>query len=426
MARAEHIHPPTPPDPRASFYGWKIVAVAFIVDFVAVGFFFYSYGVFLKPIAAELAGSRFGASLGISVTTAVGAIAAPFVGRALDRMSIKRIMIAGTISIGIGFFLMSRINEIWQFYLTMGTFLGFGMSMMAGLASGKLVTNWFDAKRGTAFGIATVGVSLSGFVMPAIATWLIAEVGWRGGYQVYALSSVAIVVPLVAIFIVNRPEDLGLRPDGGAQPEASKAPDCAAEAHWRTSDVLRERNFWAIAIPFGLALSSLSAVLIHMVPYADDLGISGYRAAAIYSFAAGAGALGKIFFGRLMDLIEARLAILASFGGQLLGLVLLMQGREFGFLLAAGILFGFSMGGVIPLQGAVTGEAFGRLSFGKVTGLLRPVQLPISIIGVPVAGWIFDSTGSYALAFQLFIGFYVAASLLIGALRLKPTDSQRG
>ena len=234
MARAEHIHPPAPPDPRASFYGWKIVAVAFIVDFVAVGFFFYSYGVFLKPIAAELAGSRFGASLGISVTTAVGAIAAPFVGRALDRMSIKRIMIAGTISIGIGFFLMSRINEIWQFYLTMGTFLGFGMSMMAGLASGKLVTNWFDAKRGTAFGIATVGVSLSGFVMPAIATWLIAEVGWRGGYQVYALSSVAIVVPLVAIFIVNRPEDLGLRPDGGAQPEASKAADCAAEAHWRT------------------------------------------------------------------------------------------------------------------------------------------------------------------------------------------------
>ena len=163
-----------------------------------------------------------------------------------------------------------------------------------------------------------------------------------------------------------------------------------------------------------------------MVPYADDLGISGYRAAAIYSFAAGAGALGKIFFGRLMDLIEARLAILASFGGQLLGLVLLMQGREFEFLLAAGILFGFSMGGIIPLQGAVTSEAFGRLSFGKVTGLLRPVQLPISIIGVPVAGWIYDSTGSYALAFQLFIGFYVAASLLIGALRLKPTDSQRG
>jgi MFS family permease len=138
MARPEHLHPRTPPDSRASFYGWKIVAVVFVVDFVAVGFFFYSYGVFLKPIAAELAGSRFGASMGISVSTAVGALAAPFVGRALDRMSIKRIVIAGAISIGIGFFPLSRITEIWQFYLTMGTFLGFGMSMMAGLASGKL------------------------------------------------------------------------------------------------------------------------------------------------------------------------------------------------------------------------------------------------------------------------------------------------
>jgi len=417
MARSEHLRPPTPPDSSATFYGWKIVAVAFVVDFIAVGFFFYSYGVFLKPIAAELAGSRFGASMGISVATAVGAIAAPFIGRALDRMSIKRIMIAGVIS---------RITEIWHFYLTMGTFLGFGMSMMAGLASGKLVTNWFDAKRGTAFGIATVGVSLSGFVMPTVAAWLIAELGWRGGYQVYALSSLVIAVPLVAFFIVNRPEDLGLRPDGGAQPEASEAPESAGESHWRTADILRERNFWAIAIPFGLALSSLSAVLIHLVPYADDLGIPLKRAALIASFAGGAGALGKIFFGRLMDFIEARLVILASLGGQLLGLVLLMQGREFGLLLAAGILFGFSMGGIIPLQGAVTGDAFGRLSFGKVTGLLRPVQLPISIIGVPLAGWIYDSTGSYALAFQIFIGFYLAASLLIGALRLGSTNSQRG
>jgi predicted MFS family arabinose efflux permease len=95
MARTEHSRPGTSPDPRASFYGWKIVAVVFVVDFVSTGFFFYSYGVFLKSIAAELAGSRFGASMGISVTTAIGAIAAPFIGRALDRMSIKRIMNAG-------------------------------------------------------------------------------------------------------------------------------------------------------------------------------------------------------------------------------------------------------------------------------------------------------------------------------------------
>jgi len=423
MARFEQHPPPAQPDSRAIFYGWKIVAVAFVVDFVATGFLFYSYGVFLTGIAEELAGSRFRASLGLSISTAVGAVAAPFVGYALDRLSIKRIMIAGSVSIAIGFFLLSQITETWQFYLTMGTFLGFGMSMMAGLASGKLVANWFDAKRGRAFGIATVGVSLSGLVMPVIATWLIAELGWRGGYQVYAVASAAIVVPLVAFFIVNRPEDLGLQPDGGAEPTASEAPESAGKAHWRISEILRERNFWAISVPFGLALSALSAVLIHMVPYAGDLGISPPRAALVYSSAAGAGALGKIFFGRLMERIGARPAIWASFGGQLLGLVLLMQGREFEFLLAAGIFFGFSMGGVIPLQGAVTSEAFGRLSFGRVMGLARPVQVPISIVGVPVAGWIYDSTGSYALAFQLFIGFYAIASALVGALRLEPRQS---
>jgi MFS family permease len=362
--------------------------------------------------------SRFGISLALSIANGVGALGSPFIGRALDRLPIRRIMMIGAFSVGTGFLMLSGMTTLWQLYLIMGTLLAFGMSMMGGLASAKLVANWFEERRGRALGIATIGVSFSGLVMPTVATWLITVVGWRGGFQVYAVLTVAIVVPLVALFVVNRPEDEGSRPDGHATSNDPLGENRAPELSWRSAALIRNRNFWAIALPFSLAFSSLSAVLVHMVPHASDVGIPLYRAAIVASVAAGAGAVGKPIFGNVIDRIDPRFAIGASFTGQLLGLLLFMQGNSFEVLLAGAVVFGFSMGGVVPLHGAVTARAFGRLSFGKAMGLLRPVQIPFHMIGVPLAGWIFDTTGSYALAFRIFAAFYMVAIVLICWLNL--------
>jgi MFS family permease len=395
-----------------------MVGVAFVVEFVAVGFFFYSFGVYFKAIETELAGSRLAVSLGMMVTSAVGGIVAPFMGRALDRYPIKRIMLMGALVLSAGFALLSRVSAIWQYYLVLGAFFGFGMSMMGGLATAKLVANWFQARRGSALGIAGVGISLSGFVMPPVAAWLVSELGWRGGFLVYALATVAIVVPVVGLVVVNRPEDMGLRPDGAA-PQPETGDEAATDVPWNTRRILRSRNFWAIALPFAMSFSSLSAILIHLVPHASDIGIPISRAAWLLSFAAGAGALGKLVFGRLVDLVDSRLAVWTSFGTQLAGLLLIMQEPGYAGLVAGAVVFGLGMGGVVPLQGAVTGLAFGRLSFGTVMGLMRPVQVPLQLIGVPLAGWIYDATGGYDLAWKFFCGVYVAASLLIAALRGK-------
>jgi MFS family permease len=415
MAQTERTRPTS--EQRRLFYGWRMVAVAFVVDFIAVGFFFYSYGIFLKGISADLAGSRFAASLGISIANGVGALCSPFVGRALDRLSIKHIMIAGALLVGAGFFALSLTTALWQFYVIMGTLLAFGISMMGGLASAKLVANWFEEKRGKALGIATIGVSFSGIIMPSLANWLISEVGWRGGFQVYAALTIVIIVPLVAAFVVNRPEDKGLLPDGGLREPHRPPREVPPDAHWRTRELLRNRNFWVIAISFSLAFSSLSAVLIHLAAYASDLGIPLQQAAWIVSAAAGAGALGKPIFGHMIDRFDARLTIWVSFGGQLLGLMLLMNGTGFGSLLTAAVVFGFTMGGVVPVHGAVTATAFGRHSFGKALGLLRPIEIPIHMLGVPLAGFIFDSTGSYQVAFKIFTGFYIVAIAVATMLR---------
>ena len=396
-----------------------MVAVAFFVDFIAVGFFFYSYGVFYKALAAELGGSRFGVGMGLSLSNLVGALAAPFLGRAVDRYPIRRLMVIGAILVSTGFLLLSRIDSRWQFYLILGTLLALGMGCMGGLSTSKLVANWFEARRGMAFGVATMGISLSGMIMPPIAVWLIRELGWRDSFVVYGVLTLALVIPIAATFVVDRPEELGLRPDGERPSETASENDFANDRHWRTGELLRARNFWAVAVSFALVFSALSAILTHMVPFTTDKGFPAESAAYILSAAAGAGAIGKLAFGWLVDRVDARIAVWCSFGTQLSGLLLVMNAGSYTGLMLAAAVFGFGMGGAVPLHGTIVGKAFGRRSFGKVMGLLRPVMIPIAALGVPFAGWIYDRTGSYQVAFRVFVGVFLVASAAIATLRLR-------
>ena len=129
-----------------------MVAVAFFVDFIAVGFFFYSYGVFFKAIATEFGDSRFGVSVGTTVTMGVGAVLAPFIGQALDRYPLKNIMAIGAIIMGSGFLLLGFVETPLQFYLVLGLFIGFGSGAMGQLATSKLVSNWTASGDGPLLG----------------------------------------------------------------------------------------------------------------------------------------------------------------------------------------------------------------------------------------------------------------------------------
>jgi len=402
---------------RPPFYGWRMVAAAFLVDFIAVGFFFYSFGIYYPVIVAEFGSSTLGAAIGISISNFVGGIFGPFIGRALDRYPLKRIMLLGACAVSLGFFALAAVQAYWQYYLVLGSFFAFGLGMMGGMASSKLVANWFELRRGTALGIATMGVSLSGLVMPTVATWLVGQVGWRGGFTVYGIGILAIVVPVVSLMVITRPEDVGQRADGET-PEERDARPTEPEIAWRTSQILRSPNFWVIALTFAAVFSSLSAILIHVVPYCHDLGITGYRASWILSISAGVGVLGKVVFGRLVDRVDPRIAIWASFGTQIVGVLLILDAGSYAALNVGAGVFGFGMGGVVPLQGAVTGLAFGRLSFGEVMGLMRPVQVPMHALGIPLAAWIRDTTGSFELAFQIFVGIYALCCVAATGLRL--------
>lgn len=388
-----------------------MVAVAFFVDFVAVGFFFYSYGVFFKAIALEFGGSRLGVSLGLTITATVGAIAAPALGHALDRYPLKRIIALGATSMTLGFLALSQVRTPLEFYLAIGAFIGFGASAMGGLATAKLVANWFTRRRGMALGIAATGISASGVVMPFVSAALIESLGWREGFLVYGAFTGVVVLPLVLLLVISRPEDRGLKPDGQLV-DGSGSAAAATIAPPPPRPILGDRNFWVLVAVIGLLFCCQSATLTHMVPRITDTGVPLATASLVMSLCAGFGILGKLSFGWLSDYWRPRNAVWATVASQLVGQLLMFQDHTLWAFAMGAAFFGFGMGGTVPMQGALIGRMFGRERFGKAMGSLRPAMFPLQIVGVPLAGWIFDVTGTYDPAFQLFLVLYVLAALV--------------
>lgn len=427
------------------FYGWRIVAVCFVTLFVSVGFSFYSFGPFFKSLASEFGSGRLGIGMAIATFGIVNALVGPVLGAALDTRSIRRLMTFGVFFLAIGFGTLSQVNSLFQLYLVLGSLVAVGAAMIGGLTASTLVANWFVARRGMALGIATMGVSLSGVLMAPAATWLIEELGWRNTFVLYGALTLVIVLPTVRLFVVDRPEDRGLAPDGEglSTPAVQPTPAAAAETPTGTEPValvpavtglplrrpalswtepLRDRNFWVIGLFVSLGFCCSGALLTHIVPLATDLGFSPTAASLVISSIAGLGLFGKVLFGWISDRVDKRAAAWLAIALQICGVSFILRVESYPELLAGGSIFGLGMGGMLPIWGTLIGACFGRRSFGRVMGLMGPFMLPIQSVGVPLAGLIFDRFGSYRPAFLLFIGLYILAMAAIALLRLPQNE----
>ena len=407
------------------FYGWVIVAVTFLTQFAVMGTVFYSFGILMKPLAAEIGGdSRLGVSLAIPLMFVVGGLVSPFVGREVDRRPIRWIMLVGAGLFVVGFLGLSRVRSLLEFYLAFGVVLALATALLGGLTNTALVANWFIRRRGTALGISQVGVSISGMVMAYLTSWLVGAFGWRDTSVVFALVPMLVLVPLILLLVIDRPEDRGLQPDG--DPASPTPLDLAATESelndWTTARALREPSLWMIALIIGLCFASNGAVILGIYPHVTDIGYSETQAAAVLAVMAGAAALGKPAFGWLSDHASRRVATWLSIALQFGGLLMIMYAPSHPALLAASALFGVGYGGVLPLWGVLVGAIYGRRVFGRIMGLMGPLLVPFELLGIPFAAWVFDRTGSYDSAFATFLGLYALAALLVVFLRLPEVD----
>lgn len=405
-----------PDAPHGLFYGWRLVGSGFLLQGIVTAAVSYAYGVVLAPIAGEFGASRFEMMWGITASTLVSGIVSPFLGIAMDRQSLRRLALIGSLLLGGGFALMSRASSIWHVVLVYALCMAPAMVLIGPTLVSTLLARWFSRRRGAAMGAAALGTSAFGFLLPPLLQLGIEAVGWRS-----ALLGAGIVMLLIAAaaasMIRDRPSAMGLAPDGDP-PGAEPAAPVAGQSSATTRGVLAQGNFWRVALVLGLLFSVYSAMMSNLVPLARDYGHAAERAALLMSAIAACGMLGKLVFGVVADRIDLRLGLAAAILLVVACLGLLMADSSYPVMLVASALLGFAAGGMLPVWGSLMAVLFGAANYGRVMGLMSPVMMPLILAGAPFAGWSYDQSGTYAPALAAFAGVLLLGLVALARIRM--------
>ncbi len=404
------------------FYGWIIVAVSFLCWLVADAFGFYTFGLFIGPLKEEFGWTTLMITGAMTTRGVIAAGLGPLIGYLADKKYGARIlMTGGVLAAGATTMAVSQIQSLWQFYLLYGFVGALGMIGFGGLVTHTIIAKWFILKRGRAMGMASMGVSISGTIFVPLVHFLITNYGWRTTLLCLGLIIWAVALIPVALLVRRSPEDVGLRPDG-LDAEAVEAQSLSEipvahgfedEYSWTLGQALRTRAMWLLLAAFNLAGLSFSGVTIHFFAFIESKGIpSFYGAAGMTTIAIGC-AIVKVPWGMLAEKFPARFCLMIVYAGCAAGLAILLGLKSGPQVFLFAIIYGTSLGGVIVLRELLFADYYGRAFLGTIRGVVMPVNL-VSIAGGPLlAAWIKDYTGSYVIAFTIFLITFALGSFLL-------------
>ncbi|MEM8769697.1 MAG: MFS transporter [Pseudomonadota bacterium] len=408
------------------FYGYPLAVYAFTMGFLASSFFLHSRGIFFPMWMDEFAVDKTQMSLAVSLTLFAGSCLAPFTGYCLDRFEVKRVIAVASCWLAVGYLLLQNTQSYLPFLIVLVLFQGFGWTGVGPLAQTKLMVNWFSRNRGMALGIAIMGISVAGVVMPTVATWLSETIGWRSTYLLYAAVLLVFVVPLTLIVVKQSPAEVGQYPDGDPAPQladtgastasAEPAPKQNVVAVYR--EFLTSRAFWSVVITFGLMNGVYSAMITHLPTYmSTELDYTIFEASYLLGIAGGFAIAGKLVWGWMMDHMNAKLTVMCAVASYLTSTIIFLSTENYlGLTLAAG-LFGLGFGGMVPVRSVLISRLFGARKFSRVNGLLSFFLAPATF-WVLITGYIADQTGTYVTAFGVWATAFVLAGCISAVIRL--------
>ena len=393
------------------FFGWKIVALAFFLDFCAVGYSFQSFPVVVLELSKEFSLSRFLATLPIPLFMIMSSLFMPYVGKFLDKGEIRSILITGALVYGLSLISLYFVFSYVSFMLIFTLPMALGVTMMGNISVSKLISLWFRKYTGRALGIASVGVSFGGFIFPNLTSFLLGDLGltWREAYLLFGILIILINVPVVYLFVVNKPSDINQVPDGE---EITNNSEDASGIDWTIQDLLKDRNFWILSLVFAIQFCSMMGILSHITFFSEGAGWSPSWGAFIFSMYAWPAMFSKVFFGWLVEnKIDARLAVSVAVLIQAIATLLMVFVESPEQMVVLVMIFGFGGGSALPLSNILFNQAYTNKSFGKARGAAQPFISVFQISGTLVAARMFDVFGNYELAF-LTLGFILIVPII--------------
>lgn len=389
------------------FYGYVVVSVACVIMVVTWGTY-YSFGIFFKPILTEFGWTRAMTAGAFSLATIIQGVVAIPVGRLTDRFGPRMLLtLCGFLS-GLGYILMSQINSIWQLYLFYGVMVGIGMGgPFVSLVS--TIARWFAMRRGLMTGIVVAGIGLGAIVVPPIANWLILHYDWRIAYLVLG-STVLVLVMSATQFLKRDPAKIGQMPYGQEQIAENQSETEAGAVSFQKA--IRTKQLWMVCAMFLCFGFSLFTIMVHIAPHATDLGFSTASAANILAIIGISSIVGKVGMGHVADRIGSRPGWTIGFITMAIAMFWLVATREIWMLYTFAVIFGFAYGGCVSVESPLVAELFGLSSHGIILGLGSFFFTIGAAIGPLQAGYIFDVSSSYQIAF-LVCGVVVILGLVL-------------
>ena len=402
------------------FYGWWIVLGAIVAQFVAVGMQGQVSGVFLQPMSDDLGWTRAQFTIATSLGTGVAGALGFFIGASVDRVGARPLMIAGATIVGGGLIAVSRVEELWQFIVLRGLVFTVGFVLIGNLVVNVAVSKWFVERRGWAISLASLGVSAAGMVVPVLMVRVVDEFGWRDGWVVMGVAAWMLVYP-VALIMRRQPEDHGLLPDGKIEGAAEDAEAVEAARldfvnSYTRGEAVRTGAMWLLVLAFGFAMVGLISLLFHSIPFLTDAGFRRSDAALMVGTQGAAALASKFAWGWAMQRFHPRGLAALSFllsGGAVVAMVPIAHAGSLGLMFASFAVWGWGIGGMIPLSEFIWASFFGRRHLGAVRGAGMPLTIVFSATGPFFAGLYFDAVGSYDGALLTFASLWGVAALLV-------------
>ncbi len=406
------------------FYGWWIAIAASGMSFLGGGTFLYGMAVFFDPIRQHFGWSYTATSLGYSLRSMDAVIAAPVFGFLSDRHGARKLLLLGISLAGVGFILLSRTDSLATYYIYF-VILSTGWAPVLGVVNVRAVANWFRRKASRAMGVVLMGTAAGGLLPPLIAR-LLEAYGWRSTLLMMGVAILVLGIPLCLV-VRDRPEDSGYLPDGDTAPANAEtgAPDSPPYPQMRLGEVLRTPAFWLLALAFTVSFGLTNTVITHHMAYLRTIGFSttqGVWLLTIFSFV---GIPSRLLMGWLGDVMDKRKLLAVLFFIGFIGVLALARAQSLWHLVVYAVALGIAWNGSVPLRGSIQLQYFGSKSYGSILGLFFTVITVGGSLAPIMAGWIYDTTGSYRPAFYFLAAAMLAAAPLFLLVRPPPVSGPR-
>jgi MFS family permease len=408
--------PPAPP--RAN---WLILAASFTTFTVSAGLM-HSYTVFLVAFVEQFGWSRGETSVAYSVSQLVAGGSSPVVGTLVDRLGPRRLLLMGGGLLVVGLIGSAFITHLWQIVLLYGVVMTFGANCLGLVVFVPILSRHFVRHRGMAISIVQSANGFARALSAPLVQLLISGVGWRPTYLVQAAFMAAVVFPLAAWFRRADPSRRLARSDSAESAPAS-SPTGAPQGGWTLAEAVRTPHFWLLfAVYLFTGLGSFF-VTLHQLAFAISRGFDKLYAAEVLGMGAFLAIFGTIITGTLSDYIGRELSAIMAYGFSIVGVIcaLFITGPDQSWLLwLHACLFGLTWGARGPAITAKTADLFPGAQLGAILGVITIGSGLGAALGSWGAGFIFDLSGSYELAFILSIVAYLCGIVAFWALRRPP------